>query len=102
MMPEPSPTCPWCGKPFTPRLRGGSRQTFCGTRCRQGFHAGARRWAERAVECGALTVADLRNADPAACTLARGYSGDRDDHRAPHGALVAHGPLRRFGDDVDQ
>lgn len=36
------------------------------------FHAAARRWAEKAVASGMLTIAELRKADPAACTLLSG------------------------------
>ncbi len=67
-----SPACLWCGKPFKPRRGGGSRQTFCGAGCRHRFHAAARRWAEQAVAAGVLTIADVRNGNPAACTLAGG------------------------------
>jgi len=64
----PSPACLWCGKPFK-RRRCGSPQIFCEAACRSAFHGAGRRWAERAIACGALTVADLRNGDPQACTL---------------------------------
>jgi len=67
-MTAPSLACLWCGKPFKPR-RCGSPQIFCGAACRSAFHSAGRRWAERAIACGALTVADLRNGDPQACTL---------------------------------
>jgi hypothetical protein len=71
-MSEPSPTCPWCGKPFTPRRGGGSRQTFCGADCRHRFHAGARQWAEGAIAAGLLTIDDLKNGPGTACTLVGG------------------------------
>ena len=64
-----SPVCLWCGKAFTPRRGGGSQQTFCHADCRHRFHGSARQWAERAVAAGILTVADLRNGNPEACTL---------------------------------
>jgi hypothetical protein len=67
---EPSPSCPWCGKPFAPRRSGGSRQTFCGADCRHRFHRAARQWAESAVAAGILTIADLRSGPGEACTLA--------------------------------
>ena len=61
-------TCLWCDRAFLPR-RGGSRQQFCSARHRAEFHSAARRFAERAVAAGILTVADIRNGAPAACTL---------------------------------
>jgi len=65
-------SCLWCGKPFTSRRGGGSRQTFCCARHRVAFHGAARRWAERAVASGRLSIPELRNGDPAACTLLSG------------------------------
>ena len=61
-------TCLWCGRSFTAR-RGGSPQRFCRARCRTAFWSALRRWAERAVASGALTIDHIRNADPAACML---------------------------------
>lgn len=61
-------TCLWCQRPFEPR-RGGSRQRFCRPRHRIEFHTAARRWAERAVVSGTLTIASLRNGPAEACTL---------------------------------
>jgi hypothetical protein len=36
------------------------------------FWGAARKWAERAVATGILTIGDLKNGDPAACTLRPG------------------------------
>jgi hypothetical protein len=77
MMTAPSPACLWCGKAFRSRRRG-SPQVFCTAACRSAFHTAGRRWAERAVACGALMVDDLRNADTEACTLCRS-----DQRRSP-------------------
>jgi hypothetical protein len=63
--------CVWCGRLFGAR-RGGSRQIFCCSRHRHAFHSAARRWAERAVAAGTLTVDHIRINDPAACTLLLG------------------------------
>jgi hypothetical protein len=63
-----SPGCLWCGRPF-PVRRGGSRQRFCCAGHRTMFWGAARKWAERAVTVGILTVADIKNGAPAACTL---------------------------------
>ena len=63
--------CLWCTRRFEARRRAGSRQTFRCSRCRIGFHSAARRWAERAVARGALTVVELRNGISEACTPQR-------------------------------
>jgi hypothetical protein len=57
-------SCSWCGRPYRPR-RGGSPRRFCAASCRTAL----RRWGERAIRAGVLTVADIKNGDPAACTL---------------------------------
>jgi hypothetical protein len=36
------------------------------------FWSALRRWGERAVAVGILTIADIRNGDPAACTVLPG------------------------------
>jgi|HubBroStandDraft_4_1064222.scaffolds.fasta_scaffold44544_2 hypothetical protein len=59
--------CLWCGTEFKAR-RAGSRQRFCCPRHRIAFHSAARRWAERAVACGALTVLELRDGGSEAYT----------------------------------
>jgi len=60
--------CRWCGRACQLR-RGGSPRVFCGPACRQQFHSAARRWAERAVAAGVLSLDQIRNGAPAACTL---------------------------------
>ena len=60
--------CLWCGHPFRAR-RGGSPQRFCRARCRTAFWSALRRWGERAIAAGTLTVIDLKNGAKAACTL---------------------------------
>ena len=45
---------------------------FCCATHRTAFWSALRRWAERAVAVGALTVDQIRNADPAACTVLPG------------------------------
>jgi hypothetical protein len=52
--------CLWCGRTFTPRVTGGSRQRFCSTGHRQAFWIAARRWTMRAVEAGLLSVDCLK------------------------------------------
>jgi hypothetical protein len=60
----------WCERPFAAR-RGGSAQRFCSAAHRMAFWSALRRWAERMVAAGVLTVADIRNDDPEACMLLR-------------------------------
>jgi hypothetical protein len=68
-----SNTCLWCGQVFTLRRgSGGSPQRFCSSACRTAFHSACRRWAERVVAAGRLTVAALRGGNAAACTLLSG------------------------------
>ena len=87
MMTTPSLACLWCGKPFKPR-RCGSPQIFCGAACRSAFHSAGRRWAERAIASGALTVGDLRNGDPQACTL----RGRKEGGSSPPGTGSSNSP----------
>jgi hypothetical protein len=68
---ETSTLCPWCERPFRAR-RGGSPQCFCSAKHRSLFWSALRRWGERAIGAGILTIADIRNGDPVACTLLRG------------------------------
>jgi len=63
--------CIWCDRPFRAR-RGGSPKRFCCPAHRMAFWSALRRWGERAVAAGILTVADIRNGDPAACALLPG------------------------------
>jgi hypothetical protein len=63
--------CLWCERPFQER-RGGSPKRYCSAAHRMAFWSALRRWAERAVAAGVLTVDHIRNGDPAACTLLPG------------------------------
>jgi hypothetical protein len=60
--------CSWCGQDLQPH-RGGSPQRFCSAEHRSLFWSALRRWGARAVAAGILTITDIRNGDPAACTL---------------------------------
>jgi glutamate/tyrosine decarboxylase-like PLP-dependent enzyme len=66
--------CRWCGRLARPS-RHGSPRVFCSPRCRVAFHSAARRWSERLLAAGRITVADLR-ADPEACALFWFRDGD--------------------------
>ena len=67
------PGCLWCKRPFRAR-RGGSPKRFCCAAHRIAFWSAARRWAERAVVSGLLSVDDIRNDPTEACTLLPGAS----------------------------
>ena len=71
---EPSAkACQWCGKPLPPRLNtGGLTKRYCSDTCRHSIHLAARRWAMRAIDDGALTVAEIRNAPLAPYTVVQG------------------------------
>jgi hypothetical protein len=66
--------CLWCGRSF-PARRGGSPKRFCSAAHRVEFWSALRRWGERAVAAGALTVDQIRNGVAEACTpLSSGIS----------------------------
>ena len=83
----------WCDSSFEPH-RGGSRQMFCGAACRASFHREARRWCERAIADGRLTVEALR--DGAACTLPGGAEAPlpQSDMEPPESTLLS--PMAQF------
>jgi hypothetical protein len=60
--------CSWCDRPFRVRRTGGTPKKFCSPAHRNAFHTAARKWAEKAVADGRITLDDLKHA-PAACTL---------------------------------
>jgi hypothetical protein len=60
--------CLLCDRPFQPRRTGGTPKKFCCPAHRNAFHTAARKWAEKAVADGRITLDDLKR-DPAACTL---------------------------------
>jgi hypothetical protein len=83
-----STACLWCGRPF-PARRGGSPKRFCCATHRTAFWSALRRWAERAVAVGALTVDQIRNADPAACTVLPGGKAPAPRSPAEKATFVA-------------
>ena len=78
--------CLWCGERLTPR-RGGSPKRFCCARHRLMFWNAARRWAERAVTAGILTVGDPKKGAPAASALLLMGSRSLDALEAPEAAM---------------
>ena len=83
-----NPICLWCEGEFELR-KGGSPQRFCNSKHRDAFHSAGRRYAEHAVLSGQLTVADLRNGSPEACTLlpAQEHRSDYPDTGSDENAL---------------
>lgn len=73
-MTETAPTtsengrCLFCDRPFQARRTGGTPKKFCSPAHRNAFHTAARKWAEKAVADGRITLDDLKR-DPGACTL---------------------------------
>jgi hypothetical protein len=61
-------TCLLCDRPFQARRTGGTPKKFCSPAHRNAFHTAARKWAEKAVADGRITLDDLKR-DPAASTL---------------------------------
>ena len=93
-----SPVCLWCRRPFSGR-RGGSPKRFCCAAHRTAFWSAARRWAERAVVSGFLSVDDIRNGVGEACTLL-----PRGDSPAPVRLSQKSGPVapaERTGEAVE-
>ena len=85
-----NPICLWCEGEFE-RRKGGSPQRFCNSKHRDAFHSAGRRYAEHAVLSGQLTVADLRNGSPEACTLLPAQEHDPEqfrDRRAAADAVI--------------
>jgi hypothetical protein len=60
--------CLLCDRPFQARRTGGTPKKFCCPAHRNAFHTAARKWAEKAVADGRITLDDLTR-DPGACTL---------------------------------
>jgi hypothetical protein len=68
LTPSEDGMCLWCDRLFQARRTGGTPKKFCSPAHRNAFHTAARKWAEKAVADGRITLDDLKR-DPAACTL---------------------------------
>jgi hypothetical protein len=90
-----SGVCLWCDRPFRTR-RGGSPKRFCSAAHRVAFWSALRRWGERAVAARVLTLDQIRNADPAACTLLPGGISPLPVSESQKPALVS--PAEHLGD----
>ena len=102
--------CLWCNRKFPPRSRaGGSPQRFCCAAHRMAFWSALRRWGERALAAGVLSIDQIRNGSLAACTLVRDVNSppadvrrDADPHscRAPVAAPECSGETAPDADVV--
>jgi hypothetical protein len=93
------PVCLWCKRRFVAR-RGGSPKRFCCAAHRMAFWSAARRWAERAVVSGFLSVDDIRNGVGEACTLRPGASSPAPVPSPQKSGVVA--PEERQAEAVEQ
>jgi hypothetical protein len=76
--------CSWCGRALQPS-RGGSPKKFCSSRHRTEFHSAARRFAERAVAAGVVTLDAVKVGDLRACTLIQDAACSADISEAEGG-----------------
>ena len=93
--------CSWCGQDLQER-RGGSPQRFCSTEHRLLFWSTLRRWGARAVAAGILTIADIRNGDPAACTLPGAPISPPSQPAAADGRGTLSDDFGRLLDEMDE
>jgi len=94
-------TCLWCNRVFQPR-RGGSPKRFCSAAHRMVFWSTLRRWAERAVAAGAVTVDDIRSDDPAPCTLLQGNGWQSPMFNIPAGDTALGAASLTFVVDIER
>ncbi len=59
--------CPWCGSLFTPKKVGAHQKRFCSPRCKNRYHAAARKWVQKAIGAELISIANLKAAE-ASCT----------------------------------
>ncbi len=52
--------CEWCDGRFTPKKVGAHRKRFCSPRCKNRYHAAARKWVQKAMAAELLCIADLK------------------------------------------
>jgi hypothetical protein len=102
LAPSEDGKCLLCDRPFRARRTGGTPKKFCSPAHRNAFHTAARKWAEKAVADGRITLDDLKH-DPAACTLLpTAFSvspGDPLQRRVPPGFEFARNqPFGRIDD----
>ena len=69
--------CQWCGEPFPARKVGAHDKKFCSAACKNRYHTASRKWVQRALALGLLSVADLKAAQPS-CTTRESAASHRD------------------------
>ena len=87
-------SCQWCEGPFRAR-RGGSPQRFCSSKCRSAFWTALRRWGERAVAAGVLSLDQIREGAPEACMLLSDGDSLAPAPRHPSGQSAPVAPPER-------
>jgi hypothetical protein len=92
--------CPWCGQTLRLRRRG-SAGRFCCAAHRTAYWTACRKWAERAVALGILSVADLK-ADTEACTPFWGGNTTPPCPEIASTDRTSPEPLQRFVVEVPQ
>ena len=65
--------CAWCEGTFTPKKVGAHQKRFCSVRCKNCYHAAARKWVQKAIGVRLISIVDLKAAE-ASCTR-RGVGG---------------------------
>ncbi len=54
--------CAWCEGTFTPKKVGAHRKRFCSVRCKNRYHAATRKWVQKAIGVGLISIVDLKAA----------------------------------------
>ncbi len=54
--------CEWCGTLFPAKTVGAHPKRFCCDACKGTYHTALRRWAQREVDEGRITITDLKAA----------------------------------------
>ena len=71
--------CFWCGTKFSAKTVGANPKRFCSALCKNRFHTAARRWVERALADGRLSLNEL-GAPSASCTTVGGALEAHNKH----------------------
>ncbi len=56
--------CEWCFESFVGGRRGAHIKRFCSTECKTAYHTAARRFGEKCLSDGRVTVSELRALSP--------------------------------------
>jgi hypothetical protein len=71
--------CLWCGAEFLAKKVGANPKKFCSALCKNEFHTATRRWVERALADGRLSLNDL-GAPSVSCTTVGGALEAHNKH----------------------